>query len=393
MRKRKITFICLLLLMLLAMPLSSQAAPKLNKTRLTLCKGERYKLKVTGTKKKITWSSTNRKVATVSKKGVVTAKKKGKAKIKAKIKNGKTLRCIVTVENKSTENIPETNSNSREEMNPAPGSQTVEDSSQTADTKTNEGTGQSVTTQANQTTANQTTANQTTANQTADTQTNQTADTSSGSQTSEETALRILFVGNSKTYCGDIPGQFAGLAAAAGKKVSVDSVTAGGYLLTNLANTPEYAAKITAKAYDYVILQEQTDYSAWGDGFLHGASEIRDLVVQQNPDVKIIIRQAWYSQSSDVSVQEAVYEAAEYVCQNLPTDLMSVEGKPMYAADAAGLPVFAGEGDVHQSDSGAYLVACCIYKVLWGSPVGINYSGKAGSYAGTLQELAARSWG
>ena len=45
---------------------------------------------------KITWSSSNKKVATVSKKGVVTAKKKGTATIAAKVGN-ETYKCKVTV--------------------------------------------------------------------------------------------------------------------------------------------------------------------------------------------------------------------------------------------------------------------------------------------------------
>lgn len=49
-----------------------------------------------GSRSTITWSSSNTKVATVSK-GKVTAKKLGKATIKAKLKNGKTYSCTAIV--------------------------------------------------------------------------------------------------------------------------------------------------------------------------------------------------------------------------------------------------------------------------------------------------------
>lgn len=69
---------------------------KLNKTKATLYTGKTLQLKVKGTKKKVTWKSSNKKVATVSKNGKVTAKKKGKATITATV-SGKKYNCKVTV--------------------------------------------------------------------------------------------------------------------------------------------------------------------------------------------------------------------------------------------------------------------------------------------------------
>ena len=74
------------------------AKVKLNKTKLTLYRKKTATLKVKGTKKKVKWSSSNKKVATVSKKGKVTAKKKGTATITARV-GKKKYRCNVTVKN------------------------------------------------------------------------------------------------------------------------------------------------------------------------------------------------------------------------------------------------------------------------------------------------------
>ena len=74
------------------------ASIKLNATQLTLKNVRSYQLKVTNTKKKVTWKSSNKSVATVSSTGKVTAKKAGKATITAKVA-GKTLKCKVTVKN------------------------------------------------------------------------------------------------------------------------------------------------------------------------------------------------------------------------------------------------------------------------------------------------------
>ena len=75
----------------------TNAAPKISKKKVTLLTGQKVTLKVTGTKKKVTWSSSKKSVATVTKKGKVTAKKKGTATITAKV-GAKKLKCKITVE-------------------------------------------------------------------------------------------------------------------------------------------------------------------------------------------------------------------------------------------------------------------------------------------------------
>ena len=69
---------------------------KLNKKSLTLNVGEKAALKVSGIKGKVVWSSSNKKVATVTNKGTVTGVKAGKATITAKV-NKKKFTCNVTV--------------------------------------------------------------------------------------------------------------------------------------------------------------------------------------------------------------------------------------------------------------------------------------------------------
>ncbi len=74
----------------------SAASIRLSKKSVTLGVGKTASLKVEGTKKKVAWSSSNKKIVTVSKKGKITAKKKGTASVYAKVANKK-LKCKVTV--------------------------------------------------------------------------------------------------------------------------------------------------------------------------------------------------------------------------------------------------------------------------------------------------------
>ena len=72
------------------------AQVKLNKKKLTLRKGKTKKLVLKNADGKITWKSSKKSVASVSRTGVVTAKKSGKATITAKY-NGEKYKCKVTV--------------------------------------------------------------------------------------------------------------------------------------------------------------------------------------------------------------------------------------------------------------------------------------------------------
>lgn len=102
------TILILAMALTLVIPMQTQAAGKvrLNKTKATLTMTDTkakptVQLKVTGTSKKATWTTSNKTVATVSKSGKVTAKKSGSVKITAKV-TGKKYTCKVTVTDKKT---------------------------------------------------------------------------------------------------------------------------------------------------------------------------------------------------------------------------------------------------------------------------------------------------
>ena len=78
-------------------PKNVDAAVKMEKTKVTCTAKERFSLKVKGTSKKATWTSSNKRIATVTKKGGnVVTKKAGRVTITAKIGNKK-VKCRVTV--------------------------------------------------------------------------------------------------------------------------------------------------------------------------------------------------------------------------------------------------------------------------------------------------------
>lgn len=72
----------------------------INAEKKAMFEGQTFSLKITGTKKKINWKSTNENVATVSSSGIVTAKAPGKAKIVGSFEDGSYIyehSCDITV--------------------------------------------------------------------------------------------------------------------------------------------------------------------------------------------------------------------------------------------------------------------------------------------------------
>ena len=108
-RKKGIRSLAILLVLVLTLGFSpvtnveAKAAPRLNYRKVTLVQGKKKRLKVRNLsrrrRRKVKWYSTRKSVATVNRKGVVKAKRKGKAYIVAKV-GRKKYRCKVIVKKK-----------------------------------------------------------------------------------------------------------------------------------------------------------------------------------------------------------------------------------------------------------------------------------------------------
>lgn len=77
---------------------------KLNKSKVTMYVGDTITLKLTGTSKKVKWTSKKKTIASVSSKGKVKANKKGTVTIIAKISK-KTYKCKVVVKDSTAKGI------------------------------------------------------------------------------------------------------------------------------------------------------------------------------------------------------------------------------------------------------------------------------------------------
>lgn len=105
MKKLLSMFLVIIMITTLQAPGLAQAITvKISKTKATLEVDATLQLKITGSNSTVKWTSSKKTVATVSKKGLVTAVKAGTATITAKV-NGKDYNCSVYVVNSKNSSI------------------------------------------------------------------------------------------------------------------------------------------------------------------------------------------------------------------------------------------------------------------------------------------------
>ena len=104
-KRRLLLTALLMVVMAVLLTVPALANPKLNKNKLTLRVGQKTRLKVKGTKDKVTWDSSNLEVVYVDDTGKIWADKPGKVTITAKV-GGKKLKCKVTVKAKKPKPTP-----------------------------------------------------------------------------------------------------------------------------------------------------------------------------------------------------------------------------------------------------------------------------------------------
>lgn len=95
-RRSLVAMLMLLAVLMVSIPCEAASSAKLSKKKANLFVGESIQLEVTGGSGKVKWQSNNKKIATVSKNGLVTAKKTGTCKITA-TKGKNKLTCTVQV--------------------------------------------------------------------------------------------------------------------------------------------------------------------------------------------------------------------------------------------------------------------------------------------------------
>ena len=114
----------------------------------------------------------------------------------------------------------------------------------------------------------------------------------------------VLFLGNSYTAVNNLPNLIQQVAASTGNTFTYDSNTPGGHRLKGHSTNTTSINKIKAGNWDYVVLQEQSQFPSFPDGQVASevypyAQRLNDSILKYNPCAKTTFYMTWGRENGD----------------------------------------------------------------------------------------------
>lgn len=200
----------------------------------------------------------------------------------------------------------------------------------------------------------------------------------------------VLFIGNSFTARNDLPGLISHLAAAVGKTLQHDVVSAGGASLRMHWNAGKALKQIESGGYGYVVLQEQSTLPIKNPIRMHENVRLFDTAIRA-AGAKTLLYLTWARQHEPES-QRAITEAYVSIGKESGATVVPVGLAWQRFLGKHGEPVLHDRDRSHPTLAGSYLAACVFFSVLFQqSPVGID-DGVDGLSKDALALLQKTAW-
>jgi hypothetical protein len=187
------------------------------------------------------------------------------------------------------------------------------------------------------------------------------------------TPRRILFIGNSYTFCNDLPRQLTMLAAAAGVERPIEAAFtgSGGWTLEQHWNHAPCRELLGRGGWDEVVLQEQTRRPYEGTALYHDYARRFHGEIQRLR-AKTVLYLTW-APGLEPERQPQLDQSVGAIGKELGVTV--VAAGPAFAlvrSRAPQLPLYVPEDQRHPSSQGTYLAACAFFATLHRrSPVGL----------------------
>lgn len=178
--------------------------------------------------------------------------------------------------------------------------------------------------------------------------------------------MKILFIGNSKTYRQNFPGIFKRMVEASGEEIEIEQATKAGASLMELSQELEVLEKIKSKKWDFIVLQERTIKALQEDmtEFEIGTKNIFEKIKESNPETKIIYHAVGVYSDYDKEQQKITNQHYEKMAQ-VTDGIVSYTGSAMIHFHDKFPKIELYEDKQHPSLVGAYLAACCLYGTIY----------------------------
>ena len=209
----------------------------------------------------------------------------------------------------------------------------------------------------------------------------------------------VLFIGNSYTTVNDLPNTMRQLALSLGDTVQVASAAPGGYTLMDHSNAPATLSAITSQQWDYVVLQEQSQFGALPtfEAFTDVAATALTYAIKASSEcARPVFYMTWGRENGDASnclwyPQMCTYESMQQALRDNYIQLaLDNEGyvSPVgwawkHVRDTHPNIELYQADESHPSVAGTYLAACVFYCTLF------RESCVGASFTSTLQPDSA----
>ena len=217
---------------------------------------------------------------------------------------------------------------------------------------------------------------------------------------------KILFIGNSYTYCNDMPTRYFGeIMQAAGYKVKIMSLTKGGWTLSGSANSQDELGKqvdmaLTHQDFDFVILQEQSMTPAVNAGSFYGGVRRLNKKIRESGATPVLYATWGRKQGSgDLAATGLTAETMTWKLASSYEHMGQTHDIPVAHVGLAFWDIVQNERRVnlfdtdlsHPNAAGSYLAALTIFARITGvDPTTVDYEGGVGSNIEPILKEAAR---
>lgn len=217
---------------------------------------------------------------------------------------------------------------------------------------------------------------------------------------------KILFVGNSYTYCNNMPSRYFGeIMEAAGYSVKILSLTKGGWTLSGSANSQDELGKqvdmaLTHQDFDFVILQEQSMTPAVNAGSFYGGVRRLNKKIRESGGIPVFYATWGRKQGSgDLTATGLTAETMTWKLAASYEHMGQTHDIPVAHVGLAFWDIVQNEKRVnlfdtdlsHPNAAGSYLAALTLFARITGiDPTTVDYEGGVGSNIEPILKEAAR---
>lgn len=222
--------------------------------------------------------------------------------------------------------------------------------------------------------------------------------------------LRVLFIGNSYTATHNLPQVFKDMAASTGQVVITDEHTPGGYTFQQHSANATTQNKVSAGNWDYVVLQEQSQYPSFPDGQVATgvfpyARFLDSLAKAKNPCAQTVFYMTWGRKEGDAGncpgwPPVCTYEGMDSLLRLRYIQMAEANGAVLSPAGAVwrylrsttpGIELYAADQS-HPAFAGTYAAACAFYAALLRKdPTHITYTGSLSATVAQQIRAAAKT--